>query len=138
MSLLIDFAAATRRLTDEEFAVWTTGQTVFLSSVMGELAAERRAVAEHLEALGFSVRWFEEFGGRDDNAESAYLSEVRSATLYLCLLGDVYGSMLASDPYAGFSATHAEYLEARRQGKRISFWVRGSSDTREGHARKFA
>ena len=137
MALIIDFAAATRRLTDEEFAVWAQGQTVFLSSVMGELAAERRAVAEHLEALGFTVRWFEEFGGRDDNAEAAYLSEVRSSTLYLGLLGDAYGTMLASEPYAGFSATHAEYLEARGQGKRISFWVRAPADNREGHARKF-
>jgi hypothetical protein len=137
MALLIDFAAATRRVSDEEFAVWAEGQTVFLSSVMGELAVERRALAEHMETLGLTARWFEEFGGRDDSAEAAYLSEVRSATLYLGLLGDAYGSMLATDPYAGFSATHAEYLEARRQGKRISFWVRGGGETREGHARNF-
>jgi hypothetical protein len=137
MALIIDFAAASRRLTDEEFAAWAQTQTIFLSSVMGELAAERRAVAEHLEGLGATVRWFEEFGGRDDSAEAAYLSEVRSATLYLGLLGDAYGTMLASEPYSGFSATHAEYLEARRQGKRISFWVRAPGDEREGHARKF-
>jgi hypothetical protein len=71
------------------------------------------------------------------SAEAAYLTEVRSATLYLGLLGDAYGTMLASEPYSGFSATHAEYLEARRQGKRISFWVRAPGDEREGHARKF-
>lgn len=81
MALLIDFAGATRRLSDDEFAAWAQGQAVFLSSVMGEFAGERRAVAERLEALGLTVRWFEEFGGRDDNAEAAYLSEVRSATL---------------------------------------------------------
>lgn len=137
MALLIDFAGAIRRLSDDEFVVWAQGQTVFLSSVMAECAAERRAVAEHLEGLGFTVRWFEEFGGRDDNAEAAYLSEVRSATLYLGLLGDAYGSMLSTDPYAGFSATHAEYLEARRQGKRVSFWVRHNGNAREGHARNF-
>jgi hypothetical protein len=136
MALIIDLAAASRRLTDEEFSAWARGQTVFLSSVMGELASERRALAEHLEALGFTVRWFEELGGRDDNAEAAYLSEVRSSTLYLGLLGDAYGSMLASEPYTGFSATHAEYLEARQNGKRISFWVRTPADNREGHARR--
>ncbi|MHB8694987.1 MAG: DUF4062 domain-containing protein [Solirubrobacteraceae bacterium] len=137
MSLIVDFAAATRRLDDDEFEVWAQGQTVFLSSVMSELASERRAVAEHLEPIGFSVRWFEEFGGRDDNAEDAYLSEVRSCTICLGLLADSYGTMLASGPYAGFSATHAEYLEARTQGKRISFWARSSAERRDGHARRF-
>jgi hypothetical protein len=137
MALIIDFAAATRRLSDEEFAVWAEGQTGFLSSVMGELADERRGLAEHLERLGVTVRWFEELGGRDDSAEAAYLSEVRSSTLYLGLLGDSYGAMLSSEPYAGFSATHAEYLEARAQGKRISFWARTPADNRDGHARNF-
>lgn len=137
MSLTVDFAAATRRLADDEFEVWAQGQTVFLSSVMSELASERRAVAEHLESFGFNVRWFEEFGGRDDNAEDAYLSEVRSCTIYLGLLADSYGTMLGSGPYVGFSATHAEYLEARTRGTRISFWARSSAERREGHARRF-
>lgn len=137
MSLSIDLAAATRRLSDDEFFAWTQGQTVFLSSVMGELADERRALASALEELGVSVRWFEEFGGRDDSAGEAYLGEVVSATLYLGLLGDSYGSMLPSDPYAGYSATHAEYLEARANGKRISFWERKPADHRGGHARSF-
>lgn len=137
MALIIDFAAATRRLADDEFGVWAQGQTVFLSSVMGELAAERRTLAEHLESLGVTVRWFEEFGGRDDSAEAAYLSEVRASTLYVGLLADSYGTMLASEPYVGFSASHAEYLEARTQGKRISFWARTPANNREGHARSF-
>ena len=104
---------------------------------MAECAAERRAIAEHLEGLGFTVRWFEEFGGRDDNAEAAYLSEVRSATLYLGLLGDAYGSHALDRPLRRISATHAEYLEARRQGKRVSFWVRHNGNAHEGHARNF-
>lgn len=112
-------------------------QTVFLSSVMAELAQERAALAAELKRLGFRVRWFEEFGGRDDNAEEAYLSEVRSSTIYVGLLGNEYGTMLATEPYAGFSATHAEYLEARRHGKRISFWLGGSDSARAGHARTF-
>ena len=137
MALSIDVGAAARPLGDEEFRVWAQDQTVFLSSVMGELAGERRAVAEALEALGVRVRWFEDFGGRDDSAEDAYLAEVRASTIYLGLLGDEYGSMLPSGEYAGFSATHAEYLEARARGKRISFWVRNGGDQREGHARRF-
>lgn len=138
MALVIDLAAPARRLSDEEFAVWAQGQTVFLSSVMGELVDERAAVAGALEPPGFNVRWFEEFGGRDDSASEAYLTEVRSSTIYLGLLGDQYGGMLATGPYAGYSATHAEYLEARANGKRISFWERKSADQREGGARRFS
>ncbi len=104
---------------------------------MGELAEERRALAHALEQLGFSVRWFEQLGGRDDDAGQAYLSEVRSSTLYVGLLSDQYGAMLSAEPYAGFSATHAEYLEARAHGKRISFWARQPADQRDGHARQF-
>ena len=137
MPLSVDTGAAARPLNDEELRVWAQNQTVFISSVMRELAEERRAVAEVLEALGVRVRWFEEFGGRDDNSEAAYLSEAAACTIYLGLLGDEYGSLLSSEPYKGFSATHAEYLEARTRGKRISFWARKDGDKREGHARKF-
>ena len=137
MPLTIDLAAAARRLSDEEFFAWAQSQTVFLSSVMGEFKLERRAVATTLEGLGLTVRWFEEFGGRDDGAADAYLGEVRTATIYLGLLGDSYGTMLTSGEYKGYSATHAEYLEARARGKRISFWERRPADHREGHARRF-
>jgi hypothetical protein len=137
VALIIDLAAAARSLTDDEFRAWAEGQTVFLSSVMGELAAEREALATALKRLSFRVRWFEEFGGRDDSAEQAYLSEVRASTIYVGLLGNEYGTMLAGEPYAGFSATHAEYLEARRHGKRVSFWVCGNDAERAGHARNF-
>jgi hypothetical protein len=101
VSLTIDLAAAARSVSDDEFRAWAEGQTVFLSSVMGELAAERAALASALMRMGFRVRWFEEFGGRDDSAEDAYLSEVRASTIYLGLLANEYGTMLASEPYAG-------------------------------------
>jgi hypothetical protein len=105
---------------------------------MGELASERRELVGALKAAGLQqVRWFEELGGRDDAAQQAYLAEVRSSTIYLGMLGDEYGDMLPTGDYAGFSATHAEYLAARDAGKRISFWAREPGDAREGHARKF-
>lgn len=133
MSLTIDLAGAARTLDDDEFRAWARDQTVFLSSVMGELAAERETLAQGISDLGLRVRWFEEFGGRDDSAEVAYLSEVSAATIYVGLLGDEYGTMLDT----GFSATHAEYLEARRTGRRISFWARSEASNRQGHARSF-
>lgn len=137
MPLNIDLTAAAPHLSDAEFAAWASSQTIFVSSVMGELASERRALVAALQDAGFHVRWFEELGGRDDAAQAAYLTEVRSSTIYLGVLGDQYGSMLATGKYAGDSATHAEYLEARDSGKRISFWTRQPGDAREGHARRF-
>lgn len=138
MPLNVDLTAAAPHLSDAEFAAWANSQTLFLSSVMGELACERRELVAALKAAGLQqVRWFEELGGRDDAAQQAYLAEVRSSTIYLGMLGDQYGGMLADGDYAGFSATHAEYLAARDAGKRISFWAREPGDAREGHARRF-
>lgn len=137
MALLIDTSGANAQLSGEEFTLWARKQTAFLSSVMGEFAGERRALAEALEAVGFRVRWFEEFGGRDDDAEQAYISEVRASTIYLGLLGDQYGGLLPSGEYKGYSATHAEFEAARAAGKRITFWARRPDDQREGPANKF-
>lgn len=131
--LVLDSAAAHRAVSDEEFRLWAADHSVFLSSVMGELAAERRLLASALESAGLTVRWFEELGGRDDSAQQAYLSEVAGTDIYVGMLGDEYGGMLPD----GFSATHAEYLEARRHGKRVSFWARREASERAGHARNF-
>jgi hypothetical protein len=101
MTLTIDLASANRQLSDDEMQLWASTHSVFVSSVMGELAAERRALAEALQAAGLTVRWFEEFGGRDDDAERAYLAEVAGSDIYIGVLADEYGAMMAD----GFSAT---------------------------------
>lgn len=133
LSLTIDLTAANRTVADDEFRQWASSHALFLSSVMGEFKDERRAVASALESEGFTVRWFEDFGGTDDSPEAAYLTEVAAADIYVGLMGDYYGAMQSS----GYSATHEEYLEARRRGKRVSFWVREDDSNRQGHARDF-
>lgn len=133
MALTIDLTAANRTVPDDEFRQWASTHSVFLSSVMGEFKDERRAVADALQDAGFTVRWFEHFGGRDDPPEAAYLTEVAGADIYVGVMGDHYGTMQTS----GYSATHEEYLEARRRGKRVSFWVRNDDANRQGHARDF-
>lgn len=133
MSLVIDTAAANRVVPEDEFGQWAQSQSVFLSSVMGELAVERRSVAAALDDSGFVVRWFEGFGGRDDPPDAAYLTEVAGADIYVGLIRDDYGAMQRT----GFSATHEEYLEARSRGKRVSFWVATDGANRAGHARRF-
>jgi len=83
---------------------------------MGDTAAARRAVAEAIEQEGARAVWFEEFG-RDADAEEAYLAEVDSATVYVGILNEQYGRL--NQP-TGFSATEAEYLRARADGKRVN------------------
>lgn len=133
MTLTIDLSAASRLVCDEDFRNWANSQTMFLSSVMGELADERRTVAAALEGAGFTVRCFEDFGGRDDPPDAAYLSEVAAADIHVGVVADDYGTMQSS----GFSPTHEEYNEARRLGKRVSFWARTGGSRRQGNARRF-
>jgi hypothetical protein len=131
--LLIDRAAVTERLPEGELAAWASGKRVFISSVISGLEAERQATAEAIRDLGATPVWFEEFGGRDQDAEQAYLTEVASSHIYVGILGTRYGR---PDPESGFSATHAEFRHALERGLRISAWVLDVDD-REGHQRSF-
>lgn len=133
MALIIDTASASQLLGDIAFRQWAAGHSVFVSSEMQNLGPERDAVASALRALGVRVEIFEDLGGRDDNAETAYLAGVASTDIYLGIVGDRYGRMLTS----GRSPTHEEYLEARARGKRISVWVNRADAERQGNARDF-
>lgn len=123
-SLLIDRSAAAAVPDDRGVIDFLTTQRVFISSVMADLQDERRAVAAALVTLGAKPVWFEAFGGRDDDPEGAYLSEVASSTIYVGILGRRYGKLLASRR----SASHEEYREAERRGLRISVWTIASQD----------
>jgi hypothetical protein len=130
--LLIDVAAASEPLAEQEFQVWSSEQRVFISSVMDELRDERRAVADRLERLGCEPVLFERFGGREDDPEAAYLHEVATCATYVGILGRRYGRQLPSR----YSATHAEYLAAERGGLRVAVWAKDIPD-REGHEQSF-
>jgi hypothetical protein len=132
--LIIDTASATRRLGAEDFRRWAETRTVFLSSEMRDLGPLRARVAEALRDAGFSVVVFEDLGGRDEDAERAYLDGVARSDIYVGILADRYGTMLPS----GRSPTHEEYREARQRGKRISFWLAGDASSRQGNAMDFA
>lgn len=100
---------------------------------MDELAAERRALAKSLKALGMQAILFEDFGGRDDSAEQAYLAGVAQAEIYIGLIADRYGAMLPS----GRSPSHEEYRKAQELGRRISVWAKEPFSDRQGNARDF-
>jgi hypothetical protein len=130
--LIVDRAAASQTLDDDELRAWARDQRVFVSSVMEELRDERRALADRIDALGAEPVLFERFGGREDDAEVAYLHEVATSSIYIGLLGRRYGRPLSSR----FSATHAEYREAEGRGLRVAVWAKDIDD-REGPAESF-
>ena len=107
-------------VTPGELRAWMSDQTVFVSSVMAGMTAERQAVRDGVEDLSGRVSMFEHMGGRDDDAETAYVAGVRSSDIYVGILGDRYGK---PDRATGYSATHAEYNAAVLAGLRISVWA---------------
>ncbi len=90
----------------------TTNQplSLFISSKMGELAPERRALKDDLEALShnglLTWLWEEDAGARPEPVRSTYLKEVEACDLYIGLFWLGYG------PY-----TIEEYRHARQHHK---------------------
>jgi Domain of unknown function (DUF4062) len=102
--LLVDTASGVRRLVPDAFARWAATRTVFLSREMRELGDLRQTVSRALRDAGFSVVVFEDLGGRDEDAERAYLDGVARSDIYVGVVGDRYGTMLPT----GRSPTHEE------------------------------
>ncbi len=86
---------------------------------MADTQAERAAVAAEITAMSGTPILFERFGGRDDDAQRAYVSEVDRSDAYIGIYAKRYGR-IGTD---GLSATHAEYRRAQTQGKAILAWV---------------
>lgn len=129
----VDLGAVAETPQQGDMDTWARGQTVFVSSVMGEdLNATRTAVAEAAESFGSRASLFERFGGRDDDPEQAYIAEVAGSTIYIGLLAGRYGAQHES----GFSATHLEFLEARRRRLRLCVFI-DRNVSMEGHQRSF-
>src|SRR5450631_3670288 len=126
MALSVDTSGTAPRPDPHSLAAWAGDQRIFISSsVMGDLTPLRRALATAIADLGAEPVWFEAFGGRDDDAEVAYLSEVASSTIYLGILGRHYGRL---DKAHRLSATHVEYRHAERLGLPVSVWVRDEAN----------
>ena len=60
----------------------------------------------------------------DANSIETCLANVRSCECFVIILSKRYGPPLKGAPYGGVSATHLEYLEARRCGLPIRMYVR--------------
>lgn len=125
VAIHIDQSGTAPRPDPSSFASWASDQRLFISSTMGALAPLRRSLASEVARIGADPVWFEDFGGRDDDAEVAYLGEVATSTIYLGILGRDYGRI---DKTHRLSATHAEYREAERLGLQVSVWVQDEAD----------
>jgi hypothetical protein len=122
MTVHIDRSGTAARPDGASLSDWASKQRVFISSVMNEeMTPLRQEVAKVIAELGAEPVWFEKFGGRDDDAEMAYLGEVDSSTLYVGLLGSAYGRL---DRTTRRSATHVEYLRAEEVNLPVSVWIR--------------
>lgn len=130
--LLIDRAAAAELPSAEAIREWAREKRAFISSVMSELAEERRAVAESLRDEGVRPVMFEEFGGRDADPIDAYVAEVEGSDIFIGILGRIYGTPLRTR----YSATHTEYLHAEKNSLRIAMWTSNTPD-REGPEHSF-
>jgi hypothetical protein len=133
VSLIVDRSQNPPALDEEAFRAWAQDHTVFVSSEMKDLLDERRALATALRDMGLKVVMFEDLGGREDDAETAYLDGVARSDIYLAVIADRYGRMLPS----GRSPTHEEYRAVRRLGLRIAAWVAADGSSRQGDARDF-
>jgi hypothetical protein len=86
-SLIIDRAAAAEVPRADAGREWARGRRAFISSVMSELTAERQAASVAVRAIGATPVMFELFGGRNADAEAAYLGEVETSDVSTGILG---------------------------------------------------
>lgn len=106
---------------------------VFVSSVKVSLEEERRALPGQIRALGHEPVMFEDFTAQADPSREACLRAVQSSDLVLLILGERYGYTF---PETGQSATHDEFVEARRNGQTIYVFNK-AVETREEEQQAF-
>jgi hypothetical protein len=121
--LIIDQRSASIAASEEDVQAWAGGRRVFVSSLITDMPDERAAVRGAIESVGATAVMFEDLGAQDISAEQAYLSGVRSSEVYVGMWGSRYGVRMPD----GYSATHAEFLEAERDGLRLCVFVHGEA-----------
>lgn len=122
-ALLIDQRSASLAASEEDFRAWAAGRRVFVSSLITDMPDERAEVRRAIESVGATAVMFEDLGAQDVSAEQAYLSGVRSSEIYVGMWGSRYDVRMPD----GYSATHAEFLEAERGGLRLCLFVHGEA-----------
>jgi hypothetical protein len=123
VTLLVDQRSASLAASEQDVRAWASGRRVFVSSLITDMPAERSAARTAIETIGATPVMFEDLGPQDVSAEQAYLAGVRSSDVYVGMWGRRYGVRMPD----GYSATHAEFLEAERNGLRLCIFVHGEA-----------
>ena len=123
VTLLVDQRSASLAASQQDVRAWASGRRVFVSSLITDMPAERSAARTAIETVGATPIMFEDLGPQDVSAEQAYLAGVRSSDVYVGMGGRRYGVRMPD----GYSATHAEFLEAERNGLRLCLFVHGEA-----------
>lgn len=89
--------------------------TVFVSSVITDYEPYREAARKAITLMNYQPVMAEEFGPRDYSSETACLTEVAQADVYLLLLGSRYGFETAD----GLSVTQAEFHQAIKTNRPV-------------------
>lgn len=133
--LIVDRTTSIQRPSEEQVRRWAGGKRVFVSSTMDDLRDERAAAADAIEDVGAEPVLFERFGARPEDSRQAYKAEVRRSDIYLGILSRSYGVKQSS----GYSATHAEYEEAKEHHKELLFFLDDTvpSSERDGHLNRW-
>jgi hypothetical protein len=121
--LLVDQRSASLAAPEQDVRAWARGRRVFVSSLITDMPAERQAARAAIETVGATPVMFEDLGPQDISAGQAYLGGVRSSDVYVGMWGTRYGVRMPD----GYSATHAEFLEAERNGLRLCLFVHGEA-----------
>jgi len=103
---------------------------VFISSVQGELTAERQEIYDFIQGEAVLRRFFtpflfEKLPACDQRPDEAYLDWVEQSELYLGIFGNDYGREYPD----GFSSTEREYNKATSLGKYRIVLVKGNDDS---------
>lgn len=122
-SLLVDQRSASLAASEQDVRAWASGRRVFVSSLITDMPQERAAVRAAIEVVGATPVMFEDLGAQDVSAEQAYIAGVRSSAIYVGIWGLRYGVRMPD----GYSATHAEFVEAERNGLRLCLFVHGET-----------
>lgn len=124
--LLIDQRSASLNPDATEIRAWAQGRRAFVSSLITDMPAERRATRQAITDFGATPVMFEDdLGGQDIPADRAYLSGVATSDIYIGLWGPRYGVRMGD----GYSATHAEFIAAEQHGLRLCLFVNGQTST---------
>jgi hypothetical protein len=106
---------------------------IFISSTCYDLIDLRAELKEYISSLGLtpvlsdhSETKFSTFA--NENSIETCLTNLRSCDVVIIILSQRYGPSLKKAGFPDYSATHLEYLEAKKENKKIIFFIRDRTE----------